>query len=62
MRRNSVALPCIGFVSSFDHEIFVISSICVAFFTSEDKIGDETILGGFNRGYIVTYDIGSDNR
>jgi hypothetical protein len=45
-----VTLPCVGFVSNFDYEIFVISSVCVAFFTSEDKVGDEAMLGGFNRG------------
>jgi len=57
--RNVVTIPCLGFVSNFDYEIFVISSVCVALFASEDEVGDEAILGGFNRGQIVTYKIRS---
>jgi len=49
-RQNFVALPRIGFVSDFDYEIAVISSVCVALFPSEDEVGDEAMLGGFNRG------------
>ena len=48
--QNLVALPCISFVSDLDYEIVVISSVCVAFFPSEDEVGDEAMLGGFNRG------------
>jgi hypothetical protein len=43
-------LPCSGFVSNFDQKFFVIGSVCVALFASDEEVGDETILEGFNRG------------
>ena len=49
-RWRCVTLPCIGFVSDLNYEILVISSVCVAFFASEDEVGGEAILGGFNGG------------
>jgi hypothetical protein len=49
-RQNFDVLPFVGFVSDFDYEIFLISSVCVAFFASENELGHEAIPGGFNRG------------
>jgi len=49
MRRNFVTLPCLGFVSNFDCKLLVINSVRVAVFTSKDEVGEEAVLGGFNR-------------
>lgn len=54
-RIDFVILPSSGFVSNFDHEILVISPVCVTLFTSKDEVCDEAIPEGFKGGKIIAF-------
>jgi len=54
-RIDFVILPSSGFVSNFEYEILIISSVCVTLFTIEDEVSDEAIPEGFKGGKIVAW-------